>query len=244
MAGITHIFFDLPGVLVDTVKLNGCYGAQIGVIMAQRYGGEAEKWTEAQRRITADWDSYYADLDLDGEDGIEHLWEGMYRTTRALFRLTNMPEPPQHELTTFSRELPGLAAQSCDALFPEAREVMQRVYEAGYTLGIISHFVVSRARGTLIGGGSADFFKGALVGPDVVGHFVKDAAYYTFAARQAKVSPECSLVVESQIQAMRSAKNAGMQTVYVRREQSAKPSAADCTIEGDLWGLVRFLEIS
>ncbi|MEO8395909.1 MAG: hypothetical protein ABI700_23135, partial [Chloroflexota bacterium] len=83
---ITHVFFEVPGVLVDRAALRRGYRANLGRIMAERYEGSAVEWCAAYDCILADWDSYYADLNLSGDDGIADMREGQYRTTRALFR--------------------------------------------------------------------------------------------------------------------------------------------------------------
>lgn len=102
--GCTHIFFGLHGTLVESAQLQACIKRNCVRILNQRYG--PADWAEAERRLMQDWDSYYADLDLDGEYGIDHLWEGLYRTTRARFRMAGRPE-----LRALSRELPVLAAR-------------------------------------------------------------------------------------------------------------------------------------
>src|SRR5688500_4686676 len=121
---ITHVFFDLVGTLVDRRKLLPCYSSELGRVMTERYGSHPKEWMEAYVRVMEDWDSYYADLDLGGENGMAHMWEGLYRTTRALFRLTNTTEPSKKEIQELSRELPGLASANCDALYDDVRPIM------------------------------------------------------------------------------------------------------------------------
>jgi hypothetical protein len=98
-----YIFFDLY-VLVDRQQAAASLMAGIGHVMRERYGvPRGRNWEEAYQCVRQDWDSYYADLDLGGENGMEHLWEGLYRTTRALFRLTGTDEPHYPELRQLSR---------------------------------------------------------------------------------------------------------------------------------------------
>ncbi len=99
--------------------------------------------------VVADWDSYYADLNLSGDDGIADMWEGIFRTTRALFRLTGIPEPDKSELIALSRELPGLAAEGSDVLYPEVPEVLAELDDAGLLLGVISHAPTNQIRAVL-----------------------------------------------------------------------------------------------
>jgi FMN phosphatase YigB (HAD superfamily) len=205
--------------------------------MAERYGGDAAAWAEANRQIVGDWDSYYADLDLAGDDGVNHMWEGQFRVTRALFRLTNTLEPDQAELTALSRELPYLATRACGAFFPDARDMLPHLQEIGYRLGIASHTTTLQARGTLEGGGVLDLFTGPILGPDVTGHFVKNKAFYL----ASNLPTENVLVVDDSLDGVRGAKAAGMKAAYLRRDGQPKPSPADHTLLGDLRGLLDVL---
>lgn len=230
---ITHLLFDLYGTLVDSARLYPCYAAQLGRVMADRYGGDPAAWADANRRIVADWDSYYADLDLAGDDGVNHMWEGQFRVTRALFRLTHTPEPAQAELTALSRELPYLATRACDALYPDARDLLPNLQETGYRLGIASHTTTIQARGTLEGSGILDLFTGPILGPDVTGHFAKNKAFYL----SANLPPENVLVVDDSLDGIRGAKAAGMKAAFLRRDGQPKPSPADHILLGGLSGL-------
>ncbi|MBC6934904.1 MAG: HAD family hydrolase [Chloroflexi bacterium] len=235
---ITHILFDLYGTLADSRLMYPCYARQLGRVMAARYGGSPDEWSGANRRIVADWDSYYADLDLEGDDGINEMWEGAFRTTRALFRLTGRPEPEAPELAALARELPYLATRECDTLFPEARGVIERLHEAGYTLGIASHATSLQSRGTLEGGGLAGFFAGPILGPDVTGRFAKNRAYYLSAG----LPPEQCLVVDDSPDGIFGAKAAGMQAVLLNREGSPPDTPADFILTGSLEGLPAYLK--
>jgi FMN phosphatase YigB (HAD superfamily) len=232
-------------VLVDTAKLQAYYAAGLGRVMAARYGGSAEVWMDAYQRIAADWDSYYADLDLAGEDGIADLWEGLYRTTRALFRLTHTPEPPQAELTTLSRELPALSVGSCDVLYPDGKPVIERLHRAGLVLGVASHLLSSQARAILKGGGVLDFVTGAFITPDVLEQFVKDERFYDHAGRAAGVPAGQCAVIDANAGDLRGAKAAGMLTIHLRRGELvvSSESTADHVLRGDLRGLLGVLGI-
>jgi FMN phosphatase YigB (HAD superfamily) len=233
---ISHIFFDLHGTLIHPPQMSARYDIELGRIMAARFGQKAEVWTEARRRIDKDWDSYFADLDLTGDRGIDDMWEGLYRTTRALFRLVNVPEPDRDTLWSLVRELPELATQSCDAVYPDAREVVQKLHAAGKVLGITSHAIVPQIRGTLTGGGLMDYFAGPLVGPDTAGQFDKDARFYDFAARAAGVKADVCLVVDDAPDALAGASAAGMGAAQICRPGRLKPvfPDADCLLNGSL----------
>lgn len=227
---ITHIFFDLHGTLVDGSRLRRCYSAGLGRTMAARYGLTASAWEAAHQRILADWDSYYADLDLEGADGIEAMWEGIYRTTRALFRLTGTPEPEQAELTALARSLPAAAVTGCDAFYDDAQPTIAHLHAAGYVLGIISHALADQARSLVQSNGLTDQFQGPIIGPDNAGRFSKDAVMFAFAARQAGADPGLCLLVDDSPQAVQAARAAGMRALHIKRHQDRDKPDADGVI--------------
>lgn len=240
---LTHIFFDLHGTLVDNKSvLTPCYAANLGHVMAARYGGDPHTWEQAHQQINADWFSYFVDLNLD--EDIDDMWEGLFRTTRALFRLTGTPEPSAAEIHALVRELPGLASENCDAFFPDARATVQTLHEAGYTLGVCTHGIVRQAQGTLHGAGVRDYFSGPLIGPDVTGHFRKHEGYFTIAALRAGVDPAHCLMIDDTVDNLEGAKAIGMKTIYICRD--ARPAAAlnyvDALLHPDLTGLPALVE--
>jgi FMN phosphatase YigB (HAD superfamily) len=237
---VTHILFDLYGTLSDSSRMYSCYPGALGQVMSVRFGGKPETWAEANRRIVADWDSYYADLDLEGEHGIADMWEGEYRTTRALFRLAGAPEPEPSTITALARELPYHATRLCDTFYPDAKAVIPGLHAAGYVLGIASHTLTVQARGTLEGAGMLGYFSGPILGPDFTGEFAKNRAYYQSALR-AGLQPENVLVVDDKPDGIQGAKAAGMRAVSLRRDGSVAPSPADHTLTGDLSGLAEYL---
>ncbi len=230
---ITHILFDIYGTLVDGTRLRPCYAVELGSIMAERYGGSPTAWAQANLRIVADWDSYFADLDFGGDDGVEQMWEGELRLTRALFRLTGTPEPALAEVTTLSRELAYEVRTRCDAFFDDARPVIKKLHAAGYVLGVATHSLTPQARGALAGGGVLDYFTGPLLCPDTVGQYHKDAAFYQVDG----LPPQSCMVVDDQLQGILGAQAAGMQTVHLMRG-GAGESPAQHVLHGDLGGLL------
>ncbi len=216
---ITHIFFNMHGVLIDAHRLHLCYSAAIGRLLTERYGGTPEAWERANHKIKADWDSYYADLDFGGDDCIEQMWEGEFRTTRARFRLTGTPEPSHDELIALSREIPTVAPRSCEAAYPEIHGVLTRLVKAGLILSVTSHALESQVRATLIGSQLLDYFTGKIIGSDTMTRFDKDESYYLRAALSLNVDPNRCAVVDDRPESMQGAKRAGMETIFVCRPE-------------------------
>lgn len=206
-----QLFFGLYGVIADKTARAAQFPDAIASVMVEQYGGTAIQWAAAYRDVLADWDSYYDDLNLSGDDGIAAMWEGAYRTTRALFRLSAHPEPAQAEITALSRTLNGLAASRCDLIPPDAKNALKTLYTAGFTLGIASLTTASEARGVLDGAGVADWFAVSPIAPELVEQFERDSVFYTSAARHANVDPAACWVIDTAPDALEGARSAGMQ---------------------------------
>ena len=213
-ASITHVFFEVPGVLVDRAALRQSYRAHLARIMAERYGGFAAEWSVAYDQVLADWDNYYADLNLSGEDGLMDAREGSFRTTRALFRLKGTPEPNKSELTALARELPELASQGGETLFPKVPALLRQLDEAGLVLGVISYSLNGVIQALVAPVQS--HFKGTIWGIDRAEQFDKDVQRFQAAAFSAQVEPERCLMVDDEPLALLNAKQAGMQTFHSR----------------------------
>ncbi len=211
------MFFEVPGVLVDRAALRLAYSRNLGQIMAERYGLTPLDWTNAYHQVLSDWDSYYADLNLSGDDGIADMWEGLFRTTRALFRLTGSTEPAKADLIALSRELPALASRGCDTLYPEAADVLAQLDTAGLILGVVSYSISAQLAALL--DPVRQHLKGALWGADNAERFEKDTQRYQLAALHAQVAPEACLVVDDQPLVLENARKAGIQTLQICRDQ-------------------------
>lgn len=237
---ISYIFFDLHGTLIDGAALHPCYSASLGQYMAQRFGRTPAEWADANRRVLADWDSYYADLDLTGDRGIEDMWEGLFRTTRAMFRLLDVIPPDRASLRALSRAIPGAVTRECNALYADSRPVIERLCAAGIMLGVTSHALEEQSRGLLRGGDVLRYFAAPIIGPDNADRFNKDETFYRFAAHQAGIDPALCLTIDDSLQCLRGAQAAGFQVLHIARRPSA-PTSPHITHMRDLYGLLAHL---
>jgi FMN phosphatase YigB (HAD superfamily) len=217
---LTHIFFDLHGVLIDSKRMAQNYRKGLRQIMAARYGQAPEIWEKAHSRIVGDWDSYFADLNLSGDDAMRDLKEGWIRVTRALFRLAKVTEPDKDEIALLSLELPATAPAYGDALYEDARSAIKQLHEKSYRLGVVTHALAGQAKSALKGAKVLDYFAAPIVGMDTVGQFDKDRMFFIKTAHLAQVEPEKCLVVDTNEASLAGAKSAGMQVILMKRNAS------------------------
>lgn len=223
MDNVTYILFDLHGTLIDPVKMHPCYSLAYGQYLSDRYGQSPKQWADANRQIVADWDSYYADLNLDGSDGYYDMLEGMYRTTRAMFRLLRVREPAPEQIKKIALEVPAIAPTFCDAFYDDARDAVINLHEYGYVLGVASHALVAQARATLIGAEMESYFKGPIIGPDTVERFAKDETFFIQGARRKHLNLDNCMVVDDSIQVIRTVRGIGLKGFWIRRNQPNAP---------------------
>ncbi len=219
MGTITHVFFGLHGTLARPDRDDPArpYERALGRYLAARYGGDRAEWIAAHRRILEDWDSYFADLDLGAEDGLDQMWEGETRVMRALFRLAGRPCPSPEEMARLVREYHYPVASQIDSLYPDAHEALRLIRHQPLVLGVISHRLSGYVAGVLAGAGVREWFTGPVITPDVMGYCFKDEGYFRLAFARAGAAPEVCVVVDDKAACTAIAAALGARTVLVDR---------------------------
>jgi FMN phosphatase YigB (HAD superfamily) len=237
----THIFFDLHGTVIDNINvLPPLYGRALGYFMAERYGGDPQEWTAANQRVVADWANYFADLDLDAEDGLDQWVEGLIRTTRALFRLTGRPYPPPEEVRAVVDAMHYAVTSRCDAIYPDAREALVAVCDLPLTAGMITNGLHDHTVGLLVGAGVRECFTGPIITPTVAGYLGKDEGYFRLALGAAACTPAQAIMVDDRPPVAALAAGLGMRVVLVDRGRGGL-DAHRVTVIPDLRGLPSLL---
>lgn len=206
---IAHIIFALPGLLVNPGQIYTHYPVQLGDVMAERYGQPSEVWCNAYQEIRRDWDNYWSDLNLSGDEPLADFREGMVRITRALFRLTGVKQPPKRDLIAFSRVLPELVIGRFDMFYPETRATLDRLRSQGFCLCAATYWTTGITRAALISGGINEYFGDRLIGMDTTNKFETDYAFLIF---KWGLKPDRCLVVDRDMASLARARAAGMHT--------------------------------
>jgi FMN phosphatase YigB (HAD superfamily) len=231
MTEITHILFDLHHTIVDSHKMKHNYAKGLGQLMSERYGLTPEAWVGANLKVMADYDSYYADLDLGAENGLKQAWEATFRMTRALFRLTNTPEPDFDDLWALVRAIPGQAPRYGDSFYPDVHPVLEYLHAQGYTLGTATHAYTAQAEAALIGAGVRHLFMlQAIIGADTIGMVFKETDYLHEVTRILSVPAESILLVDDKAWIIANAKRVGMRGVQIDRQRDQASAGVITTL--------------
>jgi phosphoglycolate phosphatase-like HAD superfamily hydrolase len=178
--------------LLDRAALRAALPRAWGRALADGQGGSPDEWADAYRRIQDDWDSYWADLDLSGDDSLAQWREGRWRVVRGLFRLAGRAAPPVEQLPYYLDEFPCAVGRLCPAWVPGMVETLNRLDEQGIEIVLLTPYISS----TLIWGmlNAVDLQRSVkrVLGPDELGQVGLegiDRAYLSRLAGAAHLTP-------------------------------------------------------
>ena len=101
MVGAIHAVLIHSDALFDRRALADVMPVAHARVMSRRHGGTVETWQSAYQQIVDDWESYWDDLNLSGDDSLFQWREGRWRVIRALFRLVGRPSPPKEKIPLY-----------------------------------------------------------------------------------------------------------------------------------------------
>jgi hypothetical protein len=154
-------------VLIDRSALSAALPGAWAEVLQTGYGGERDTWTHAYQQVAEDWESYWADLDLNGDDSVEQWREGRWRTVRAWFRLAGELLPSENLIPHFLDTLTESTGELCQAWRAGAVVALQGLEKVGIATTIIDPY----APAPLVRGMLASCCKGEyqVIGPDEMG---------------------------------------------------------------------------
>ena len=212
------ILFQCIGLLVDGRKIRQSFRENMAQLMSECYGKSVDAWKAADQQIVADWAYYHADLNFSGEDGIEDINEALFRVTRALFTIANVPEPPKAEITNLAKELISIPCKNM--LLPDVLPAIEKCQEQGYTIGIFSYLLENQIRA--ITAEIPDLEP--IIGADTLNHYEHDLMYFRKLAVRVKASPDKIRIVANSPQTLAIASQSGMQAIPVRQSSASLES--------------------
>jgi phosphoglycolate phosphatase-like HAD superfamily hydrolase len=175
---MTILLIELPSKFIQHGALQNAMCHAISSYMAQYFGTDESAWAQAYTTIRADWHKYHADLHLSGEDGVEDMWEGYFRITRALFRLTQTPQPTQEILWQTTHALLACPLQPQQPLaHTSADELLTHWQAQGHQLKALSYLPSSLLNAILSASGLESYFSHSFA-PDTLKRFPDEKSFY------------------------------------------------------------------
>lgn len=207
------LFRDI-GVLLDAQAMRQNYRQNMAQLMTKRYGQSPAVWLSADEQIVADWANYHADLNFSGDEGIVDIHEGLFRVTRALFRIANIPAPPKPEITALAQDLISMPYQTI--IFPYALSVLEKCQQAGYRLAIFSYFLQKQAQALCADIDGIEH----IIGADTLNHYEHDRHYFAKVSAYLGLSPDTITVIVHSPQTHASAIQSGMNAFLVQQSSA------------------------
>jgi hypothetical protein len=129
--------------LLNRAALRTALPAAWGGALAAGLGGSPDEWASAYRRIQDDWHSYWADLDLGGDDSLAQWREGRWRVVRGLFRLAGRAAPPVEQMPHYLDIVPREVGRLCPAWGAGAIEALGQLAGQGFTVALLAPYTAS-----------------------------------------------------------------------------------------------------
>lgn len=209
MRTIQAVLFDLDQTLLDrTTSLKRFLNWQVDCLQLVPKS-EKEKFIQC-----------FLELDANGT-----VWKDVvYRQLIRKFKMAqfNTQELEQQLLNSYIQDF----HQFCVA-FEGVDTVIHTLFEAGYSLGLISNGKTPFQENNFQALGLSEYFSCVLVS-EAVGLRKPQAEIFKMACQQLNVLPEqCIMIGDNEIADIQGAKNIGMQTILFNAEQEIKLTQAD-----------------
>src|SRR5687767_2817663 len=117
-----HLIFHLNVYCIDGM-ISFYYRQNLSQMLSEIYG-DRSAWFSAYDKVLADWDSYHADLNFSGDDGMADMREARFRIMRALFRIVGKPEPNQDEIHRLADKSIEMSYLTGDIFYHESHDLL------------------------------------------------------------------------------------------------------------------------
>jgi HAD superfamily hydrolase (TIGR01509 family) len=214
------IFFDMDGVLVHSRALVSTYFEQAGLVLAGALGGTATAWREAAERAWARWDHDRFEWSA---DPLERYRQERLRTLRSICDQAAVAPPDDERCDALGHEIDAGIRASPAILVPGAGETLRALAQR-YELHMATGNASWNAARVLDQYGVRERF-GLLCGPDLIGVWKSDPAFYPTLFAAAGVEPSEAAVVDDGAGQLALASAAGARTVLVAAEGAASHGA-------------------
>lgn len=214
------LFIDDGGVMNDNRVRGPQWSALIGPWLAERYGGDAARWSAVNREaLNVSWGGVVARFSEYETYGEFHR-DYAVAWCREMFTRVERPAPGVEESLRIVDESNRFVHGQVKADIPGAVEAIRAFSDAGYAIHGASGTPEGELRCILERMGVRDCF-GTLYGPDIVDVPKYGARYYRAIFAHAGVDPADAVVLESDAATCEWAREAGAGAVHVAEDSDA-----------------------
>lgn len=180
-------------ILVNRGSLAAALPDAWAYVLTTQHGGSTQAWKRAYEQIADDWESYWADLDVSGDDSVNQWREGRWRIVRGWFRLAGEQIPANDQIEYFLDGLMELVgAQTVNSSPPvwreRAVETLDALANVGQTVAIVDPYApAALLRGMLVACRSV--VHRGVIGPDELGQVGLEGLEWNTLAHLAEGDP-------------------------------------------------------
>ena len=190
------VFLDLWGVACNHEEMEKGYRLVMSQILQGAYGGDRRRWLRAIDEAYLWYVGEAAAAESRGESFRSFVDRVDADHIRKVFEIVGVPFPPVDPLA-FGRELEGRVMSRVASAYPDVRNTVSRLREAGHTVYLATQATESNAMGAVKGAGLEGLFDGLLTGHSLDA-FKSNPSYWERALdRLSAVADECVAVDDS-----------------------------------------------
>lgn len=212
-----YLIFHL-NVLADPAMIRAHTQVGIARMLGEIYGDE-QAWFSAYHEILADWDSYHADLNFSGDDGMADMREARFRIMRALFRIMSKPDPSQEEIHALADEA-LVKAHDSESFFYASHNLLMNLAKT-HSISLVSYFpqvqLEAFVKTSLIKGKIQHF-----IGADTFEQYDMNQRYFEILVNRLQAKPENCIYIDKQEQVLEAAAQVGIKTFFANPTQHSR----------------------
>jgi hypothetical protein len=197
-----HLIFHL-NILADPAMIRALIQEGTARMLGEIYGDE-QAWFSAYSKVLGDWNSYHADLNFSGEDGMADMREARFRIMRALFRIRGIAELSQDEIHALADK--ALRAIDGDVFFHDSHDLLNELGEK-YSISLVSYLPQAQVE-TMAKVAKVHHCFGA----DTFEQYEMNQRYFEMLLIRLKAKPEDCIYIDKQAQVLETASKLGVKT--------------------------------
>ncbi|MEO8541663.1 MAG: HAD family hydrolase [bacterium] len=219
---VRAVYLDVDGVINDHSLNPLMWDAHLGEVLAPLLGATAQEWGRANRKV---WPSIWAGQLSWGTDPIERLRTEARLIVTGMCEELGLAPPTPERCFELWQQVDRHVASSGEAAFPGTADSIRALAQS-FAVHTATGNPSWRVEALLAALGVRDAV-GFLAGPDLVGIWKNDVAYYERIFAVTSVEPAEALIVDDSVDCIERAIAAGARSAHV-------DAAGECACPADI----------